>query len=46
MENLQVYRARFGDVTVTIEPNLHRPAAIESRPAPAAPASAEMPIEN
>jgi len=29
MENLQVYRARFGASAATIEPNLHRAAAIE-----------------
>ena len=33
MENLQVYRERFGDSTATIEPNLHR--AAEGRAAPA-----------
>jgi soluble lytic murein transglycosylase len=35
MENLQVYRARFGASTATIEPNLHRAATIEWRFAPA-----------
>jgi soluble lytic murein transglycosylase len=30
MENLQVYRARFGASAATIEPNLHRPATIGS----------------
>ena len=35
MENLQVYRARFGASTATIEPNLHRAATIESRAEPA-----------
>ncbi len=35
MENLQVYRARFGANTATIEPNLHRAATIESRFEPA-----------
>jgi soluble lytic murein transglycosylase len=29
MENLQVYRARFGATTATIEPNLHRSATVE-----------------
>jgi soluble lytic murein transglycosylase len=29
MENLQVYRARFGASTPTVEPNLHRAAAAE-----------------
>jgi len=36
MENLQVYRKRFGEMTATIEPNLHRAAAVEWRPPPAA----------
>ena len=31
MENLQIYRKRFGDVTATIEPNLHRPVVAEPR---------------
>jgi soluble lytic murein transglycosylase len=31
MENLEVYRERFGDNTATIEPNLHRAAAVEAR---------------
>jgi hypothetical protein len=35
MENLQVYRARFGASTATIEPNLHRTATIEPRAEPA-----------
>ena len=30
MENLQVYRARFGASTATVGPNLHRAATIES----------------
>jgi len=34
MENLQVYRARFGADTTTVEPNLHR-AAVERRAEPA-----------
>ena len=34
MENLQVYRARFGASTATVEPNLHRTATIESRAGP------------
>lgn len=29
MENLQVYRARFGATTATVEPNLHRAATLE-----------------
>jgi hypothetical protein len=29
IENLQVYRKRFGDSTGTIEPNLHRAAMVE-----------------
>jgi soluble lytic murein transglycosylase len=32
MENLQVYRARFGASTATLEPNLHRTATVEGRP--------------
>jgi hypothetical protein len=31
MENLQVYCARFGAHTATIEPNLHRTANVGSR---------------
>jgi soluble lytic murein transglycosylase len=34
MENLQVYRKRFGDIIATTEPNLHRAAMAEQRPAP------------
>jgi soluble lytic murein transglycosylase len=34
MENLQVYRKRFGDITATFEPNLHRAAMVERRPVP------------
>jgi len=34
-ENLQVYRARFGASTATVEPNLHRTATIEPRAEPA-----------
>jgi soluble lytic murein transglycosylase len=34
MENLQVYRERFGDNTATIEPNLHKAATIEWPPRP------------
>jgi soluble lytic murein transglycosylase len=29
MENLQVYRARFGATTATVEPNLHRAGTVE-----------------
>jgi soluble lytic murein transglycosylase len=36
MENLQVYRERFGDLIATVEPNLHRAATIEWRSKPAA----------
>jgi soluble lytic murein transglycosylase len=32
MENLQVYHARFGASTATVEPNLHRTATVEGRP--------------
>jgi soluble lytic murein transglycosylase len=52
MENLEVYRAPLGDVTGTIEPNLHRAATVEERPMPAAakqplvPISAESAVPN
>jgi soluble lytic murein transglycosylase len=36
MENLQVYRARFGATTATVEPNLHRTATVASRAKPGA----------
>jgi soluble lytic murein transglycosylase len=46
MENLQVYRERFGDISATIEPNLHRTATVEWLTKPAAveqrPVSTEM----
>ena len=35
MENLQVYRARFGDSTATVEPNLHRAATSGRAPSSA-----------
>ena len=35
MENLQVYRARFGASIATVEPNLHRAATVESLAEPA-----------
>src|SRR5262249_14715416 len=34
IENLHVYRARFGESTVTIDPNLQRPAPVEWRSTP------------
>ena len=34
MENLQVYCARFGASTATVEPNLHRAASVGSRAGP------------
>jgi soluble lytic murein transglycosylase len=34
MENLQVYRQRFGEMTATTEPNLHRAATVEEPIAP------------
>jgi hypothetical protein len=34
MENLQVYCARFGASTATVEPNLHRAASVGSRAEP------------
>ena len=36
MENVQVYRQRFGENTATVEPNLHRAAIVEQSPEPAA----------
>jgi len=36
IENLQVYRKRFGEMTATIETNLHRAVMVEPRPAPTA----------
>ncbi len=42
MENLQVYRARFGASTATVEPNLHRAAAAEPR---AQPVSVEQAVQ-
>ena len=35
LENLQVYRARFGASAAMVEPNLHRAATVESRAEPA-----------
>jgi soluble lytic murein transglycosylase len=35
MENLQIYGARFGASTATVEPNLHRTGTIELRAEPA-----------
>ena len=35
MENLQVYRARFGAGIATVEPNLHRAVTVEPRAQPA-----------
>ena len=34
LENLQVYRARFGASTTTVEPNPRRAATVESRAEP------------
>jgi soluble lytic murein transglycosylase len=34
MENLQIYRERFGATMATVEPNLHRTATVELRPRP------------
>jgi soluble lytic murein transglycosylase len=45
MENLTVYRGRFGESTAAIEPNLHRTATIEWRPKPAAVEQRPVPIE-
>ena len=35
MENLQIYGARFGATTATVEPNLHRTTNVEPHPKPA-----------
>ena len=35
MENLRVYRARFGAGSAMVEPNRHRAATVESRAEPA-----------
>jgi soluble lytic murein transglycosylase len=35
MENLQVYRARFGASIATVEPNLHRAVTVDAQPASA-----------
>ena len=35
MENLQIYRARFGATVETIEPNLHRTLRVELNAGPA-----------
>jgi hypothetical protein len=43
MENLQVYRARFGTSTVAVEPNLHRAATVETSAGPAVESSTEEP---
>jgi len=37
MENLQIYGARFGASTATVEPNLHRAGAVALRAEPASP---------
>ena len=42
MENLQVYRKRFGDSVATVEPNLHRAANIQH----SAPAAVEVAAPN
>ncbi len=42
MENLQVYRKRFGDTVATVEPNLHRAANIQH----SAPAAVEVAAPN
>jgi soluble lytic murein transglycosylase len=45
MENLAVYRGRFGDSTAAIEPNLHRAASIEWQSNPTAVEQRPAPIE-
>jgi soluble lytic murein transglycosylase len=44
MENLQVYRHRFGENTATVEANLHRAAVVEPPPAPAASEHQVVPV--
>jgi soluble lytic murein transglycosylase len=45
MENLTVYRGRFGESTATLEPNLHRTATIEWRSKPTAVEQRSVPTE-
>jgi soluble lytic murein transglycosylase len=45
MENLEVYRGRFGESTAAFEPNLHRAATIEWRPTPTTVEQRPVPIE-
>ena len=45
MENLEVYRGRFGESTAAFEPNLHRAATIEWRPKPTTVEQRPVPIE-
>jgi soluble lytic murein transglycosylase len=44
MENLQVYRQRFGENTATVEANLHRAATVEQRPEAGAPEHRAVPV--
>jgi soluble lytic murein transglycosylase len=44
MENLQVYRQRFGENTATVEANLHRAAAVEARPEAGASEHLALPV--
>jgi hypothetical protein len=44
MENLQVYRKRFGETTATIEPNLYRAATVDGRPQQAAAEGRDVPV--
>ena len=44
MENLQIYRQRFGENTATVEANLHRVATIERPAAPAAIEQGAVPL--
>ena len=45
MENLEVYRGRFGESTAAFEPNLHRAATIEWRPKQTTVEKRPVPIE-
>ncbi len=45
MENLEVYRGRFGENTAAFEPNLHRAATIEWRPKQPTVEKRPVPIE-
>jgi len=44
MENLQVYRQRFGEKTATVEANLHRAAVVAEPTESATPSNGVMPV--